>query len=85
MAKLPPESEQFSKLPHDITPAAVDAFIAGDEYRLHRALNLTPWNFSPLTIDLRPLPSWVVRDPVLTRHYRLAQELRRKLEQARRQ
>lgn len=34
-----------------ITQAAVEAFRAGDELALHRALRLPPWQISPLQVD----------------------------------
>ena len=36
--------------PHRITEAAVEAFRAGDELALHRALGLRPWMPSPLEV-----------------------------------
>lgn len=38
-----------------ITPAAVEAFKAGDFMALHRALGLRPWEMSPLPLDVTPL------------------------------
>jgi hypothetical protein len=41
---------------HRVTPAAVDAFRAGDYAALHRALGLRPWETSPLEVDDGPCP-----------------------------
>lgn len=43
---------------HRITPEAVEAFRAGDYTALHRALNLRPWEDSPLDVDFDPPPDW---------------------------
>jgi hypothetical protein len=43
---------------HRITPAAVEAFRAGDERALHRALDLRPWQPSPLEADADAPPTW---------------------------
>ncbi|MEP7241747.1 MAG: hypothetical protein ABI697_12745 [Devosia sp.] len=40
---------------HRITAAALDAFRAGDETALHKALGLKPWHPSPLD-DHNPYP-----------------------------
>lgn len=37
---------------HRITSAAVEAYRAGDFHGLHSALNLRPWQRSPLPIDV---------------------------------
>lgn len=40
-----------------ITPAAVEAFKAGNRLELHRALNLPPWQASPLdAVGVCPWP-----------------------------
>jgi len=41
---------------HLITPEAIEAFHAGDERALHRALGLTPWEASPLDANEGPAP-----------------------------
>jgi hypothetical protein len=38
-----------------LTPAAVDAWRAGDYMALHRALGLSPWDASPLPLSVTPL------------------------------
>lgn len=44
-----PVKRRVQKLkPHRITPAAIEAFKAGDYLGLHRALGLKPWEPSPL-------------------------------------
>ncbi len=40
---------------HRITPAAIDAYVAGDYLGLHRALGLRPWEPSPLPLAVTPL------------------------------
>lgn len=39
-------------VPHRISPAAVQAFRAGDASRLHDALALARWQVSPLDVDV---------------------------------
>ena len=39
-------------IPHRITPAAVQAFRAGDALRLHDVLALSDWQVSPLDVDV---------------------------------
>lgn len=41
-----------------VTPAAVDAFLAGDRAALHKALALPPWQPSPLEADTSEPPRW---------------------------
>ncbi|TGR13059.1 hypothetical protein EN833_07750 [Mesorhizobium sp. M4B.F.Ca.ET.190.01.1.1] len=38
-----------------VTPAAVEAFRAGDYAALHRILGLRPWEMSPLPSEVTPL------------------------------
>ena len=40
---------------HRITPAAVEAFVAGDYHALHNALNLPIWHPSPLPLAIDDL------------------------------
>ena len=40
---------------HRITPEAIAAFEAGDYLGLHRALDLGPWEPSPLPASIEPL------------------------------
>ena len=71
-----------------ITPEAVEAYIAGDYMRLHRALGLMPWECSPLPdevcglgVDQGPRPAYYDE-----RHgWEQAQELQRELEAAAKQ
>ncbi len=41
---------------HRITPEAVEAFRARDFHRLHSALNLAPWETSPIEVRNGPSP-----------------------------
>lgn len=42
---------------HRVTPAAVEAYRAGDWMGLHRALGLRPWQASPLDVPMgNPYP-----------------------------
>ena len=43
---------------HRITPEAVEAFVARDRTALHRALDLRPWQPSPLETDAESPPAW---------------------------
>ena len=43
---------------HRITPEAVEAFVAGERTTLHRALDLRPWQPSPLETDADAPPGW---------------------------
>ena len=36
---------------HRVTPEAIEAFHAGDRKALHRALDLKPWQSSPIDAD----------------------------------
>jgi len=40
---------------HRVTAEAVEAFAAGDYMRLHDALDLRPWEASPLPLSVTPL------------------------------
>ena len=47
-----PIKRRVAKVRNDrITPEAIAAFRAGDELALHRALNLRPWQPSPIVVD----------------------------------
>lgn len=41
-----------------ITPAAIDAFTAGDRLGLYNALNLKPWQPNPFECDGPEPPAW---------------------------
>lgn len=62
-----------------VTPAAVEAFRAGDSDALYQALGLKPWEWSPLEAVGEP-PAYLARNEWQLRLYREAQELRRELE-----
>jgi hypothetical protein len=72
-----------------LTPAAIEAFKAGDYHRLHQALGLGPWEPSPLPVEIigalgvRPgdPPNWPGADNDLwvTRGWPKAQALQREL------
>ncbi len=54
---------------HRITPAAVEAFQAGDYTALHLALGLRPWETSPLPVSVTALgvdqdapPHWMTTE-----------------------
>ncbi|HZG28273.1 MAG TPA: hypothetical protein VE079_07415 [Ensifer sp.] len=61
---------------HTITPAAVTAFNAGEWLALHAALDLAPWQYSPLDVtdERRPHED--------TDRHALALKLRRELQAA---
>ena len=40
---------------HRVTPDAIEAYVAGDYMRLHRALGLKPYQMSPLPLSVEPL------------------------------
>lgn len=65
-----------------ISPAAIEAFRAGDCVALHRELRLPPWMPSPLEADEGPSP-WPGGMGAAT--WGEAQELRRELEGAARE
>ena len=64
---------------HRISPEAIACYQAGDCRALHRALNLRPWEVSPLRVDQGQAPggptAWAASWPQ-------AQELQRELEAA---
>lgn len=74
---------------HRITPTAIEAFIAGDYFELHRALGLRPWEASPLPLSVDALgvdadrgpPSWMTEAARLA-DWEQAAELQRKLREA---
>ena len=45
-----------------ITPAVIEAFIAGDKPTLDRLLGIKPWMPSPLEADSPEPPEWSKRD-----------------------
>lgn len=45
---MPTRRRRRKRQEHAITPAAIAAFRAGDWMALHAALNLKPWQYSPL-------------------------------------
>ena len=61
-----------------ITPNAVDAFERGDGAELHRALDLRPWEPSPLDTDADDAPAWM--DAVNAERWRKVRALRIELE-----
>ena len=65
-----------------ITPAALEAFKAGDPISLHRALGLKPWDRSPLDIDLAVKPPTEPRATAYLQTWPQAYELREALEAA---
>ena len=85
---MPVKKRTSKARPHHITAEAVEAYIAGDYMRLHRALGLMPWECSALPdevhglgVDQGPRPSYCDE-----RHgWEHAQELQRELEKAAKQ
>jgi hypothetical protein len=67
---------------HRITPAAVEAFRAGDERALHRALDLRPWQPSPLEADDDTPPAWAPPGSAWGDAWALVRSLRLELEAA---
>jgi hypothetical protein len=46
---MPVKRRRFKGRSHRITPEVIEAFKAKDLWRLHRALGLKPYEYSPLT------------------------------------
>lgn len=67
-----------SKRTNRITGAAVAAYRAGDSSALMFALEMGPWETSPLDADDGPAPAWLKGDRE-RRDWEQAQELRRAL------
>ncbi len=55
---MPVKARSAKARRHRITPEAVEAFVAGDRLALHRALDLRPWQPSPLATDADAPPAW---------------------------
>jgi hypothetical protein len=53
-----PRKRRTGKHRAPITAEAVKAFMAGDWTALHRALDLRPWEASPLDADTPEPPAW---------------------------
>ena len=64
---------------HRITPEAMAAFRAGDWMGLHRALDLRPWQPSPLDVD-KPDPPSYAKSGLWADAWPVAFDLRLKLE-----
>jgi hypothetical protein len=70
---------------HRITAEAVEAYKAGDYLGLHRALELRPWEVSPLPLSVTPLgcdQDERPDDSPWNDSWEQAQELQRALEEA---
>ena len=68
-----------------ITHEAIEAYRAGDDLGLHRALGLNPWECSPLPLEVTPLGVDQGPPPKYEAHpnaWAKAQELQRELEKA---
>ena len=61
---MPVKHRLRKQRPHRITPAAIEAFEAGDYLRLHRALGLGPHQPSPLPESIEPLGVNPDREPI---------------------
>jgi hypothetical protein len=64
-----------------ITPEAIEAFRRGDSFALDRALQLKPWDQSPLYAVTDEPPDYM-RDTLNVERWKYARELRRELERA---
>ena len=65
-----------------ISADAVDAFALGDQQALHRALRLSPWTPSPLTVNGPYPPAWAAPSGSWAQEWRTAWQLRQKLQRA---
>ncbi|WIW51144.1 hypothetical protein LRP31_18805 [Mesorhizobium mediterraneum] len=52
---MPVKRRRAKGKPFKITNAAIDAYRARDYLALHRALNLYPWEMSPIPAQFEPL------------------------------
>jgi hypothetical protein len=80
---MPVKKRKAKARAHQITPEVIAAFEAGDYRALHCALNLRPWEASPLPlsvtalgVDQGPAPDWA---NLHTTSWAKAQELQREI------
>ena len=52
---MPRKVRRSKQLAHRITPPAIEAWQTADYMALHRALNLRPWQPSPLPVSITAL------------------------------
>jgi hypothetical protein len=65
-----------------VSPAAVEAYQAGDERALSFAIGQAPWEFSPLRVDAPDPPKWLAYNPWRYQFWVKAWEIRCALEAA---
>lgn len=79
---MPVKQRPHKSRRHRVTAEAVAAFVAGDEGALHRALDLRPWQPSPLEADHDAPPAWVRPGAAWAEAWPLVRGLRLELEAA---
>ena len=86
---MPVERRRAKGRVHRIAPEAIEAFRAGDYLALHAALDLRPWEVSPLPLEVEglgcdqgPLPSWAKPGHAVFDTWEQAQELQQLLQEA---